>query len=280
MTLNRNEFIEGIDEYLLWLADEELASNTIATYKFALNKFVDWLSSDEVITKKSVMRYKEHLLSVSTSPNSVNLWIKALNKYLKYLGCDDLTVKPVKNQDAFNNESVLSKTDFKRLLRIAKRDNQEDLYYIIKILALTGIRIGELKFFTVEALEKNYVLVRNKGKIRKVPIRQDLRRELKNYAKKKNIKEGTLFPGPKNKMYSHSTIWRKMKKLAGKARVKQELIHAHSFRHLFTQVYNESFPGETLNLADILGHNDLKTTRKYTKLSVNQQKQMLENMKF
>ncbi len=278
--LERNEFIEGIDDYLLWLADEELAPNTIATYKFALNKFAEWLSPDEQITKKKIMQYKEYLFGISSSPNSINLWIKALNKYLKYLGHDELTVKIVKNQDAFNNESVLSKTDLKRLLRIARRDNQHDIYYIIKVLAYTGIRIGELKFFTVESLEKNYVMVKNKGKVRKVPIRQDLRRELRSYARSSKISSGTLFPGPKNKMYSHSTIWRKLKKLAGKAKVKQELIHAHSFRHLFTQVYNESFPGETLNLADILGHNDLKTTRKYTKLSVNQQKQMLENMKF
>lgn len=67
---------------------------------------------------------------------------------------------------------------------MAKRMKMMQTYYIMLTLAMTGIRIEELKYFTVENLDKYYIRVFNKGKERVVPIRQDLRRELKNTAKK------------------------------------------------------------------------------------------------
>ena len=50
-------------------------------------------------------------------------------------------------QQQSSNEEVLTETDFKRLLRIAKANGYEQLYYIIKTLGMTGCRIDELKFF-------------------------------------------------------------------------------------------------------------------------------------
>ena len=67
----------------------------------------------------------------------------------------------------------------------------------MKVIAYTGVRAEELKVFTVENLESNYIKVKNKGKIRNVIVRQDLRRELLRYCKDKGITTGYIFPGKK-----------------------------------------------------------------------------------
>ena len=57
----------------------------------------------------------------------------------------------------------------------------------MKILAMTGIRISELKYFTVENLKSNYIVAFNKGKERNIIVRQDLARELRKYCKENKI---------------------------------------------------------------------------------------------
>ena len=146
---------------------------------------------------------------------------------------------------------------------------------------MTGIRISELKYFTVESIKSNYIVAFNKGKERNIIVRQDLARELRKYCRENNIKEGFIFRGEKkNKMPVESTIWRQMKKVAGASRVNKNKVHAHSFRHLFAQVFLNEYSDNITELADILGHNSLETTRLYTRSSNAQKKSKLEKMSF
>lgn len=283
--MKKKDLEKYLDSWILEQKYDELSENTLKTYKNGISKFIQWLDdsgySDINISKDITIEYKLYLREISCSINSANAWITTLNKFLKWLKLDDLKIKKIRQQDAFNNEDVLTIEDYKRLLRIAKRMNMMQTYYIMLTLAMTGIRIEELKYFTVENLDKYYIRVFNKGKERVVPIRQDLRRELKKYCRENKITAGYVFLGQKEgKMPAKSTIWRRMKKIAGKARVKKEYVHAHSFRHLFAQVFLNQNSGNYLDLADILGHSDLKTTRKYTKLSNEQKRRKLENLKF
>ena len=81
-------------------------------------------------------------------------------------------------------------------------------------------------------------------------------------------------------MISESTIWRQMKKIGGNARVKLDKVHAHSFRHLFAKVFLTEYDGNITELADILGHNSLETTRIYTRTTAQEKRQKMERMKF
>lgn len=284
----KKDLISNLEEWLWNLKIDEKTDNTIKQYKTSVMKFVDWLPDDEEpITKITTMKYKDYLRTITQSSKSMNIWIVALNKYLRYLDHNDLTIKKYKMQEQSSNEESLTITDFKRLLRIANRMGNEQLYYIIKVLGMTGCRIGELKYFTVENLEKTprkNIKVYNKGKDREIVIRQDLSRELKKYYKSKGIESGFIFlsndPNCKGKMPCASTIWRQMKKVAGIARINKEKVHPHNFRHLFAQVFLDAYPENVLDLADLLGHNDLKTTRIYTKTSGEQKRMKLEKVKF
>lgn len=280
--MRKSDLIPKLDEWILEQRLQEYAQSTLSQYKANVQKFIDWLPEDEEIDKETMLRYKLHLGEIAGSTSSINVWIVETNKFLKWLGLKDLTIKKIKMQTKQSNEEILSISDYKRLLRFAKRLNKHQLYYIMKILAMTGIRISELKYFKIENLKSNYIKVFNKGKERKIIVRQDLMRDLKRYAREQGIKEGFLFPSAikKGKMVNTSTIWRQMKSVAGCARVKKNKVHAHSFRHLFAQVFLNTFSNNITELADILGHNSLDTTRLYTRTSDAQKREKLEKLKY
>ena len=279
--MTKSEMESRLGEWISEQRLQEYAPATLERYRQSVEKFLTWCSAEE-IDKDLMLNYKEWLTEVSDHPASINTWIVCLNKYLKWLGHPELTLKKIKTQMQQSNEEVISIADYKRLLRFAKRNNDMEMYHIMKVLAYTGIRISELRFFTVEALKSNYIDVKNKGKVRRIILRQDLRRELRRYARENRIRSGYLFPSPTapGKMISKSTIWKRMQKYAGQARVKKSKVHPHSFRHLFAQVYLDTFEGNVTELADILGHNSLETTRLYTRSSDAQKRHKMERMRF
>lgn len=280
--MKKEELMPKLDEWILEQKYQEYEQSTLNQYRANTLKFIEWLPDGEEITKDTMLRYKQHLGEIAGSTNSINVWIVTVNKFLKWLGHPELTLKKIKMQAKQSNEEVLSVSDYKRLLRFAKRENKIQLYYIMKILAMTGIRVSELQYFQVENLKSNYISVFNKGKERTIIVRQDLMRELRKYCRENGIRHGYLFPSPevKGKMVNTSTIWRQMKAVAGHARVKKSKVHAHSFRHLFAQVFLETYSDNITELADILGHNSLDTTRLYTRTSDSQKRDKLERMKF
>ena len=272
-----------VDEWINEQYYQEYSDNTLKQYKANVLKFVDWMDDDEILTKDTTIRFKNYVYNLEPRPktSTINTWIIEINKFLKYIDRKDLTLKKIKMQVKTSNNEVLTIADYKRLLRFAKRKNNMQLYYIIKVLAMTGIRISELKYFTVENIKENYIDGFNKGKERKIILRQDLARELRKYARDNNIKTGYIFRGAKKGcMPNKATIWKQLKKTAGAARVNKKKVHAHSFRHLFAQIFLESYPGAITELADILGHNSLETTRLYTRTSNKQKKLELEQICF
>lgn len=281
--MTKNDLLLELDEWINEQKYQEYAENTLKQYKANVLKFIEWLNDDEIITKETTINYKKYLYDLVPRPStsSINTWIIELNKYLKWLDHEDLTIKKIKQQVKSSTEEVLSISDYKRLLRYSKSMGLVKLHYIMRVLAMTGIRISELKYFTVENLESNYIVAYNKGKERNIIVRQDLTRELRKYCKENHIKTGYIFKGNRNdSMLCASTIWRQMKKVAGAARVNKKKVHAHSFRHLFAQVFLDEYSNNITELADILGHNSLETTRLYTRTSNAQKKNKLEQLSF
>ena len=273
---------EKLQEFILEQLEDEKADNTLKKYKRNIEVFIEWLPDEKEVDKTIVIDFKRHLLDdLHFKTSTINNYIISINKFLYWCGIADCKVKQLKKQNVTSNSEILSLADYKRLLRFAKRMGQDDTYLIMKILAMTGIRIEELSFFTVENMKTNYMKVRNKGKERTIVIRQDLAREIRQYCRNNNIKEGIIFfCQTKGKMMAKSTIWRRMQKLAGIAKVRKNKVHAHSFRHLFAKVFLGEYNGSIAELADILGHNSLETTRLYAKTTDEEKRLKLERLKF
>ena len=280
--MNKEILKERLPLFLMEQLEDEKSQNTLKKYEHNIELFIDWLPEDAEIDKSMLIDFKRYLLEECRfRTNTINNYIISINKFLYWAGVEDCKVKQLKKQHAASNSEILSLSDYKRLLRFARRLGQEDTYLIMKILAMTGIRIEELSFFTAENIKSNYIYVRNKGKERSIILRQDLARELRQYCRNNGIKEGIIFScKAKGKMMAKSTIWRRMQKIAGFARVGKNKVHAHSFRHLFAKMFLEEYNGSIAELADILGHNSLETTRIYAKTTDEEKRRKLERIKF
>jgi len=270
--MNKKEMIAKLDEFITELRYQEKADRTLSKYRSDVMKFIDFVKHDNDITKDDVLDYKKKITSGSYKASSINSYIVAVNKFLRWCGNDNLKVKKLKLQQKSSIDDIVSLSDYKRLLRFAKKLGHDDIYMIMKIIATTGIRIGELKFFTVEGIKTFYIHVRKKGKDRDVILTQELARELRKYCREHKIQDGEIFK------LSDSTIWRRMKKIAGASKVKKEKVHAHSFRHLFAKEFYEEYR-DAMELADILGHSSLETTRIYTRSTNEEKRKKLERMK-
>lgn len=293
--MRKGTFESKISSFLLEEKLNEKSQKTLEHYEYVVRMFVDSLGAGEV-TKENIMFFKSELME-KYKPKTISNYITIVNKFIKYVeimesngeyDLDDLkkhkskmTLKNIKVQQKASLEEVLEPEEFKRMLRIAKKNNEITIYLIMKVFAYTGIRVEELKKFTVEALKTNYIEVNNKGKIRNIILRQDLRKELIEYCENNGIKEGYIFPGRNpGTMLHQTTIWKRMKKIAGMCRgIKKSKVHAHSFRHLFAIKFM-SEGGDIGELADILGHASVDTTRIYTRTTDYMKRKRLEKMKY
>lgn len=270
--MNKNQMKFILEEFLIELKLQEKSDRTLRKYRSDIMKFIDSVNHDKDVTKEDVITFKNIIASGLYRPRSINSYIVAVNKFLVWSGNKELKVKKLKMQQRYSIDNIITLSDYKRLLRYAKKLNHNDIYMIMKIIAGTGIRISELKFFTVEGIKSFYIHVRNKGKDRDVILTQELTRELRKYCKDNRIREGPIFN------IADVTIWRKLKKIAGAARVNKEKVHAHSFRHLFAKEFMNVY-NNAPELADILGHSSLETTRIYTRSTNEEKRRKLEQMK-
>lgn len=291
--MKKEDLVNNLKQFLLFLIEDEKAPKTLTHYEHVLNEFISAMP-DEEITKIDMIQYKQDMID-RFKPSTVNSYILAINKYIKYLEIKDTPgfnavmlrnyhsaneLKKIRVQNKTSLEEVMTPSDLKRMLNKASRLGRMDIYYIMKIMAYTGIRVEELKAFTYENIQDNYIRVRNKGKSRTIILRNDLRRDLLKYCDERGIKEGYLFPGRfPGKMIHTSTIFNNLKMIAGKCSIKKSKVHAHSFRHLFAIKYIED-GGNIADLADILGHSDIQTTRIYLRTTEEMKKKKLESMKY
>ncbi|CAK7045173.1 MAG: Tyrosine recombinase XerD [Bacteroides rodentium] len=163
------------------------------------------------------------------------------------------------------------------MVEAARKDGNERLCLLIQTLCSTGIRISELSYITVTAVEKQIVQVDCKGKVRTIFLTRQLCRLLKEYAETRKIQSGTIFVTRSGKPMDRSNIWREMKKIGKKAGINPQKIFPHNLRHLFARVYY-SQERDLLRLSDILGHSSVNITRIYTMESGENHVRQLERM--
>lgn len=266
---------EVIKKYEKELIQQELSQNTIHAYLEAVKEFLIFASQKE-ITKELFICYKSEL-ERKYAVNTSNLKIIAINKFLKFSGYANCTVKTLKYQKRGSLENVIDNVEYRKLLAYAKSRKNKKYYMIIRTLAMTGIRINELKYVTVEAARKGFAIVKNKGKHREIYLPDELQTALLEYCKQADIVSGVIFLGNKGCAISREAVWRALKRYARRAGIDEANVYPHSFRHHFALVYMEKY-SNLLELADILGHSSLTTTRIYTSSSMEDKRRRMGDL--
>ena len=114
-----------LQEFELYLRNEERSKATIEKYMRDVRCFVGFIGSTEV-SKQSVVDYKNKLGN-SYAVASANSMIAALNSFLRFCGWHDLCVKQfrVQRQAYCSEEKELTRAEYLRLLDAANKKHNE-----------------------------------------------------------------------------------------------------------------------------------------------------------
>lgn len=263
-----------------YLRREERAEGTIEKYLRDLQAFLTWLE-DRPLTKETTAAWKEELLTHSYAPATINSMLAALNAFLRFANREDCRVKFLKLQRRlFRDEGrELTREEYQRLLTAARTLGRERLALLMETISATGIRVGEVKYITLEAARRGRTEIALKGKIRTILLPRKLCHKLQKYARKQKIASGELFLTGSGKPLHRRQIWAEMKALCKHAGVAESKVFPHNLRHLFATAFYRACK-DVVRLADVLGHSSIETTRIYLLTTGKEHRRALERLGF
>ena len=262
-----------------YLQREEKSRNTVLKYLrdvYAFAAFTDGVK----VTKQATIAYKEYLLDAGYAIRSVNSMLASINCLFTFLCWEDCKVKTVKLQRQLfcSEEKQLTRAEYLRLCRTAKAQHRERLTLILQTICGTGIRVSELPYITVDAVQTGKAVVSLKGKTRTIFIVRKLQQKLLRYISEQKIQSGSVFITRSGKPLSRTNIWREMKTLCAEAEVNPQKVFPHNLRHLFARTFY-NMEKDVVKLADILGHSSVDTTRIYTISTGTEHRRCMENLR-
>ena len=254
---------EKIKLYKKYLILEERSEGTISKYLRDVNRFAEWLRGEEV-TKEKAIEWKEYLVESGYAPITINSMLASLNSLFRFAGWEEYRIKFFKIQRKMfrDTERDLKRQEYERLVSAAKKNGKEQIALLMETICATGIRVSEVSYITVEAVNKGQAEITLKGKIRIIMFPGKLRKKLLQYCRTRKINSGNIFLTEKGKPISRGQIWKEMKQLCCTAKVKASKVFPHNLRHLFAVTFYNVCK-DVVRLADVLGHSNIETTRIY-----------------
>lgn len=277
------------------MKDQKIQESMIATYETAIREAEKSEATVEKYVRsvrgfvlryagkrpdKTLMLAYKAELGKKYAPASANAILAAVNSFLRLYGYTDCCVKPFRVQKKVYcpEEKELTREEYVRLIQAAKEKSSERLALLLECICGTGIRVSELQFITVEAVRGGEAVVACKGKNRTVFLPAALKKKLRRYAEKRDIRSGPVFVTRTGKAMNRSNIWKMMKGLCEQARVAPSKVFPHSLRRLFARTFY-GIDHDIAKLADILGHSSINTTRIYIMSTGQEHRRKIETMR-
>lgn len=269
---------ERIADYACHLCAEERAPGTMEKYLRDIRAFAAWLDG-AAVTKEAVTQWKEHLRSEHYAPSTINGALAALNGLFHFLGWEDCRTKFLKVQRRLFRDSSreLTRGDYERLISAAREHGRNRLALLMETICATGIRVSEVPYITVEAVQRGRADISLKGKIRTIILPAKLCRKLLKYAKKQKTVSGEIFLTRNGKPLTRRQIWAEMKTICKFAGVEPSRVFPHNLRHLFATTFYRACK-DIVKLADVLGHSSIETTRIYLMTSGIEHRRQLDHL--
>lgn len=270
---------QELESFRKWLILEEKSESTVEKYLRDVAGFASF-ADGQAVTKERVLSYKAALLEEGYAPRSVNSMLASLNSFFIFAGWGECRVRSIRMQKKAycSEDKELTRSEYERLVFAARKKGNDRLELILQTICGTGIRVGELKYITVEAARQGAAIISLKGKTREILIEKKLKKLLLSYAERKEIKSGPLFITRSGKPVCRSNIWKEMKELCIEAKVEPGKVFPHNLRHLFARIFY-SIQKDLAKLADLLGHSSIETTRLYIISTGAEHRRTLEKMR-
>lgn len=260
--------------FKVFLEDLGLADNTVQSYVWTVNHF---LSNYEIINRENLYAFKGFLME-HFKPQTVNLRLQGINRYLDFIKKDKFKMKFVKVQQKNFLENVISDADYRFLKQRLKAEGYLEWYFVVWFMGATGARISELLKIKVEHVEVGFLDIYSKGgKIRRLYIPKRLREEASIWLADKGLTSGYIFKNKYGKVISARGISQQLKYFARQYGLDSKVVYPHSFRHRFAKNFLEKY-NDIAFLADLMGHESIETTRIYLRKTATEQQKIVDKV--
>ena len=263
-----------IIKFEAFLAKSDLAKNTVSSYLWTVKYFAKNYGE---FNKQNLLAYKGFLVE-NFRPQTVNLRLQGVNKYLEFIKKERLKLKFIKVQQKNFLENVISDADYKFLKSRLKKDGFTEWYFVVWFLTATGARVSELLQIKVEHVQLGYLDLYTKGgKIRRLYIPKKLKEEAIKWLENSSISSGYIFLNRFGERITARGISMQLKHFAEKYGLNPKMVYPHSFRHRFAKNFLDRFNDIAL-LADLMGHESIETTRIYLRRTASEQQQIVDKI--
>lgn len=270
-----------VDDFLAARRTEGRSLRTIGWYEDTLRReLLPWCASEGItdtaqLTPALLGRYTTRLLDQGgargpLSRATVRSYVKAIRGFLSWAadpegGGVTVGAKPKLPQESHKVVDTLSREEILRMETVAKAERDK---LLVRVLADTGIRLGELLGLRIQDIVEprrgEYALkVHGKGdRERLVPLAPALHRRLRRYLAAREV-EGhdpvfvALRKGPDGRYppAGKSGVEQAIRVLGQEAAIEKR-VHPHTFRHSFATEWLRR-GGNIISLQHVLGHADL-----------------------
>lgn len=263
-----------VTKFETFLRRLDLAKNTVSSYVWTVNYFG---RTYKEFNKKNLLAYKGYLVE-KFKPQTVNLRLQAINKYLEFIKQDKLKLRFIKVQQKNFLENVISNADYKFLKSSLLNDGYKDWYFIVWFMTATGSRVSELLQIKAEHVQIGHLDLYTKGgKMRRIYIPKTLQKEALQWLQERQISTGYIFLNRFGERITTRGIAMQLKHFADKYGLKREVVYPHSFRHRYAKNFLDRFNDIAL-LADLMGHDSIETTRIYLRRTASEQRQIVDKI--
>ncbi len=287
MLWNTNDVTALLEAFQQALHAEDASRHTTSAYLADLHHFLSWLvqTTDicrlDEITPTDIREYREFLQEQfpPAAPATINRRLAALRRFFTWTKEHQLTdVQPaahIRNVESTENgPRSLDRKQWNRLQRCVERATGKQGIRdrcIVLLLYHTGVRAGELAALRLDDLslsERSGQLNVRRGKGNKarcVPLNAEARTAIQDYLQVRPASEVQhLLVGQRGEPLSAHAIYDVVVKYVHLAGL--DAVSPHTLRHTFARTLLAAGTPLT-DVADLLGHSSLDTTRIYTKAS-------------
>ena len=280
-------FTKELEEYIAYLKHEKNASShTISSYKSDLLQLAQFLENKKLSLRdidNIVLRgFLAVLYDRGEKKSTVGRKLAAIRSFLQFCVRKHWMVdNPAKMVSTPKQDkpvpSFLTEEEMQKFLDLPQTAKPLDLRdkAILELLYATGIRVSELVGICLEDVIfiERLIRVRGKGKKeRLVPFGRMAEMSLRSYLRvrsiinKGKVEETPLFLNYRGQKLSSRSVERTVDKYIRRSALRQK-ISPHSLRHSFAS-HLLSRGADLRVIQELLGHESLATTQKYTHLDL------------
>ena len=260
-----------------WLVLRQLSEETVRGYRIDVRQFYEWRSqlwnapvNVCMLESRHFEGYVDYLLSVrGCQPRSVNRKLNALSTFFECLILKDWIVhnpmdKVTRLKVVEDERSYLTAEEVDRLLRHVEHPV---VYYFLRTMAFTGMRVSECAHLTLEHLdlERQLLLVYQGkgGKSRWIPLNDEITQDLKCYLQtvRPAVSTPFVFAFRRTGQVSRQSINNHLKRARSRAGIEKD-VTSHMLRHSFAS-YLITKGVHVAVIQKLLGHANLRTTSTY-----------------